>query len=99
MTISDLEEKNRTYHEAQDHMELLPNYYEWTYRKFRDYLLEAKSVELGCGSGIGISTYLDRATRIYAVDYNDELVRRIKQRFSSPKVVPIQAGAFPRRLE
>jgi 2-polyprenyl-3-methyl-5-hydroxy-6-metoxy-1,4-benzoquinol methylase len=90
MNVSELEAKNRTYHEAQDHMELLPNYYVWTYGAFRDYL-RGTVVELGCGSGIGISTYVDNTTRIYAVDYNEELVRRIQQRFQSSKVVPIQA--------
>ena len=90
MSFDDLEQCNRTYHAAQDQMELLPNYYEWTYRKFRRYL-KGQVVELGCGSGIGISTYLDRVTKVYAVDFNDELVRRVNQRFQSAKVVPIQA--------
>jgi SAM-dependent methyltransferase len=71
-------------------MELLPNYYEWIYGKFRRYL-RGDVMELGCGSGIGISTYLDQADRVYAVDYNEELVRRVGERFPSPKVIPVQA--------
>jgi SAM-dependent methyltransferase len=90
METNELEARNRTYHMAQDHMELLPNYYEWTYMKFARYL-RGQIVELGCGSGIGIPTYLNSATRVYAVDYNEELVERIKRRFPSHKVVPIRA--------
>jgi SAM-dependent methyltransferase len=90
MRETEIEASNRTYHVAQDHMSLLPNYYKWMYGKFGEYL-HGRVVELGCGSGIGISTYLERATTVYAVDYNEELMRRVKQRFPSAKVVTIQA--------
>lgn len=86
---TELESQNRTYHRAQDHMELLPNYYRWTYRGFLGYL-RGDVVELGCGAGMGIATYVDRVSKVYAVDYNDELMRRVAQRFPSDKVVPLR---------
>jgi 2-polyprenyl-3-methyl-5-hydroxy-6-metoxy-1,4-benzoquinol methylase/putative flippase GtrA len=86
---SEVESGNRTYHRAQEQMELLPNYYEWTYRDFRSYL-HGLVVELGCGAGMGVATYIGQASRVYAVDYNDELMRRVARRFPSPKVVPIR---------
>ena len=85
-----VEQRNRTYHEAQDRMELLPNYYRWTYGKFRRYL-RGTVVELGCGAGIGIATYVNEASKVYAVDYNEELVARVARRFPGPKVVAIRA--------
>ena len=86
----DLLAKNRTYHEAQSSMELLPNYYKWTYGKFRRYIT-GDVVELGCGSGTGIRCYLERAHHVYAVDHNDELLMRISQSFDTSKVTPIKA--------
>lgn len=86
----ELERGNRTYHEAQSHMELLPNYYRWTYGKFEPYL-RGDVVELGCGSGIGIAAYLENVDRVYAVDYNADLVARARVRLASSKVVPILA--------
>jgi SAM-dependent methyltransferase len=68
-------------------MDLLPNYYRWTYGAFQHYL-RGTIVELGCGSGIGINTYLDRADLVYAVDYNPTLLQQVRERFPS-KVTPV----------
>lgn len=81
---------NRTYHEAQSHMELLPNYYRWVYGKFAG-VLKGRIVELGSGAGLGIATYLSRVDHVHAVDFNDELIQRVRQRFAPDKVTPVQA--------
>jgi len=86
----DLQLQNRTYHEVQDSMELLPNYYSWTYGKFSRYI-SGDVVELGCGSGMGISNYIDKATKVYAVDHNRELLNRVSVRFPTEKVTTIRA--------
>jgi SAM-dependent methyltransferase len=81
----DLKRQNRTYHEAQSSMELLPNYYFWTYGKFKKYI-RGNVIELGCGAGIGIATYIDNAKMVYAVDHDDELLRRVDSRFTDRNV-------------
>lgn len=86
----DLLAKNRTYHEAQSSMELLPNYYVWTYGKFRRHI-KGVVVELGCGSGTGIRCYIGNAHHVYAVDYNDALLTRIVKSLGASIVTPIKA--------
>ncbi len=86
----DLLNQNRTYHRAQSSMELLPNYYAWTYGKFLT-LIGGNVIELGCGSGLGIGTYIDLADKVYAVDFNVDLLGRISQKFSTDKVTTVQA--------
>jgi 2-polyprenyl-3-methyl-5-hydroxy-6-metoxy-1,4-benzoquinol methylase len=81
---------NRTYHEAQSHMELLPNYYRWVYGKFAG-VLKGRVVELGCGAGLGIASYLSRVDHVHAIDFNDELIQRVRQQFTSDKVTAVQA--------
>ncbi|TQV76258.1 class I SAM-dependent methyltransferase [Denitrobaculum tricleocarpae] len=83
--VADRESANRTYHEAQSQMELLPNYYRWTYKQFLPFL-HGQVIELGCGAGLGIQFYEENATRVYAVDYNQELLDRIDAAFPSGKV-------------
>jgi len=86
--MTDLRAANRTYHVAQSHMELLPNYYRWTYGLFRPWLT-GTVVELGCGAGLGVGAYADRATRILAVDHDERLLDRA--RAMSPKVEVMNA--------
>ena len=83
-------EANRTYHKAQSHMELLPAYYAWMYDYFYQYIT-GRVIELGCGAGMGIATYVDRVDRVYAVDHNEELLHRVKSRLPGHRVVTIQA--------
>ena len=68
---------NRTYHEALAQMELLPNYYAWTYEAFRPFIT-GEVIELGCGAGLGMATYVDRVQRVYAVDHNEKLLKRVR---------------------
>ena len=75
--MSGLDAANRTYHVAQSHMELLPNYYRWTYGRFRPWL-KGIVVELGCGAGLGLATYAAGAERIIAVDHNEALLARVR---------------------
>jgi SAM-dependent methyltransferase len=86
----DIEAGNLLHHEAQSLLELLPNYYSWTYGKFTD-ILNGNVIELGCGAGIGIRTYLNKVNHVYAVDYNDELLRRITSQYPMERVTAIQA--------
>lgn len=86
----DIKRANRTYHEAQSSMELLPNYYLWTYGKFSQFI-NGIVVELGCGAGIGIASYFRKAERVYAVDHDTRLLRRVAERFPSSTVTPIAA--------
>jgi 2-polyprenyl-3-methyl-5-hydroxy-6-metoxy-1,4-benzoquinol methylase len=69
--------QNRTLHEAQAHMERLPNYFDWVYGFYKD-LIRGTVVELGCGAGLGLRVYRHQAVRIVAVDFNPELLRRIR---------------------
>ena len=90
-------EQNRKYHEAQSSLELLPNYFSWTYGIFRHHIT-GNVVELGCGAGLGIRCYLDKAQKVFAVDHNDELLRRVKANNPTDKVETIaarEAGALP----
>lgn len=91
MSNDNLEENNNLYHEAQSNMEFLPNYYAWSYKKITQ-LAKGTVIELGCGSGLGISNYIDRVDHVYAVDFNQVLLDRVADRFSdASKVTPIQA--------
>lgn len=71
-------------------MELLPNYYSWTYGLFRPYIT-GSVLELGCGAGLGIPTYIGLAQHIYAVDFNEELLRRVTEKFPNERVQAIKS--------
>jgi SAM-dependent methyltransferase len=71
-------------------MELLPNYYAWTYGAFRPFL-SGEVIELGCGAGLGIASYHSRVDRVYAVDHNEDLLRRVQANFPRDRVRTILA--------
>ena len=71
-------------------MELLSNYYAWTYRRLLPFVT-GEVVELGCGAGLGIATYLDQVDHVYAVDYNADLLMRLERSLADDRVTAIQA--------
>ncbi|MBV5308285.1 bifunctional 2-polyprenyl-6-hydroxyphenol methylase/3-demethylubiquinol 3-O-methyltransferase UbiG [Chromatium okenii] len=83
----DINQQNHTYHVAQSSMELLPNYYHWIYRKFRQYI-HGDVLELGCGAGHGIHHYIELATTVVAVDFNQNLLDIVEKKFPN-KVLTI----------
>ena len=67
-------------------MVLLPNYFAWTYGRVADHI-RGTVLELGCGAGIGIESYRNRASRVVAIDYNDALLERVRARYGNdPKL-------------
>lgn len=81
---------NLVYHEAQDRMALLPNYYRWIANRFRDHV-RGTVLELGCGAGMVVEHYVERADRVLGVDVNPELLRRLETRHPGGKVRGIRA--------
>ena len=59
-----LEKSNLVYHEAQDRMALLPNYYAWIARRFVDHV-SGTVLELGSGAGFVLRNYIDRVEKSY----------------------------------
>ncbi len=90
MTDSDstLDRPNLVYHEAQDRMALLPNYYGWIAARFAQYLPRGTVLELGCGAGFVLRHYVDTVERVVAVDVNDELLARLGREYPRAKVEP-----------
>lgn len=82
---SDRERSNLVYHEAQDRMALLPNYYGWIASHFQREL-DGDVLELGCGAGLVIENYLDRVRSVFGVDINAELLQRLEARHPDGKV-------------
>ena len=76
-----LERSNLVYHEAQDRMALLPNYYAWIHSHFKDHL-RGSVLELGCGAGFVVRNYIDRVDRVIGVDINPALLSALEA--SSP---------------
>ncbi len=86
----DLDRSNLVYHEAQDRMALLPNYYGWIAKRFQD-CVRGTVLELGCGAGMVLDHYLPRCERVIAVDVNPELLTKLQARFPAHKVQARQA--------
>jgi len=76
-----LDRSNLVYHEAQDRMALLPNYYAWIHSHFADHL-RGSVLELGCGAGFVVRNYIDRVERVFGVDINPALLAALER--SSP---------------
>jgi SAM-dependent methyltransferase len=73
------------YHEAQDRMALLPNYYAWIARHFVDHV-SGRVLELGSGAGHVLRNYVDRVTDVVAVDLDAELLARLERSYPPGKV-------------
>ncbi len=80
-----LERSNLVYHEAQDRMALLPNYYAWIHSHFADHL-HGTVLELGCGAGFVVRNYVDRVERVIGVDINPELLAALERSYPPGKV-------------
>lgn len=83
-----LDRPNLVYHEAQDRMALLPNYYGWIAARFARYVKGGTVLELGCGAGFVLRHYVDRVDRVVAVDVNLELLERLGREYPRAKVEP-----------
>jgi SAM-dependent methyltransferase len=81
-----LDRSNLVYHEAQDRMALLPNYYGWIAARFAHLLPRGTVLELGCGAGFVLRHYADRVQRVVAVDVNDDLLARLAREWPRDKV-------------
>lgn len=79
------EQSNLAYDAAQDRMSLLPNYYAWIASHFRDHV-RGTVLELGCGAGLVMRNYIERAERVIGVDINDALLARLAKSYPSDKV-------------
>ncbi len=86
-----LDRPNLVYHEAQDRMALLPNYYGWIAARFERFLPRGTVLELGCGAGFVLRHYVDRVERVVvAVDVNTALLERLGREYARAKVEPRQ---------
>lgn len=79
------EQSNLVYHEAQDRMALLPNYYAWIANHFAS-AMRGTVLELGSGAGFVLANYVDRVDSIVAVDINEELLARLERSYPPGKV-------------
>jgi len=73
------------YHEAQDRMALLPNYYAWIARHFVEHV-SGTVLELGSGAGHVLRNYVDRVDHVVAVDLDAELLARLERSHPPGKV-------------
>lgn len=73
------------FHETQDRMAYLPNYYAWICSRFRDEL-SGTVLELGCGAGFVLRNYVDRVERVIAVDLDPSLLDRLARAYPPGKV-------------
>jgi SAM-dependent methyltransferase len=85
---SHLDRPNLVYHEAQDRMALLPNYYGWIAARFAGFVKSGTVLELGCGAGFVLRHYVERVQRVVAVDVNRELLERLGREYPPAKVEP-----------
>lgn len=81
------DQNNTTYHEAQDNMALLPNYYSWICSSFKKHL-HGDIVELGVGAGLIIRNYIKspRVTSVLGIDFNEILLKRLNAAYPSEQV-------------
>jgi SAM-dependent methyltransferase len=75
--------------DTQERMALLPNYYRWIARGFRDQI-RGTVLELGCGAGFVLRHYVDRVDRVIAVDLDQNLLDGIAREWPPEKVRPLR---------
>ncbi|MBL8863093.1 MAG: class I SAM-dependent methyltransferase [Planctomycetes bacterium] len=85
---STLDRPNLVYHEAQDRMALLPNYYGWIAARFARFLPRGTILELGCGAGFVLRHYVAKVEHVVAVDVNDALLERLGREYPRQRVEP-----------
>jgi SAM-dependent methyltransferase len=73
--------------DTQERMALLPNYYRWIARGFRD-LVSGTVLELGCGAGFVLRHYADRVDHVIAVDLDTHLLDGLARAWPKEKVTP-----------
>ena len=83
------DQANLVYHESQDRMALLPNYYAWIANHFAAHV-GGVVLELGAGAGLVVRNYLDRVERVVAADINRELLVRIERDLPRDKVRAVE---------
>lgn len=82
------EDANRSYHEAQSRMALLPNYYRWYLRHFHNDITGTGCI-LGVGAGYELQDMLPLSRGLVAVDYNEELLRRLTERIHDKRLTTL----------
>lgn len=83
---AEVERSNLVYHEAQDRMSLLPNYYAWICSHFAAHLRGGTVLELGCGAGFVVRNYIEQVERVVGADINPELVARLERSYPPGKM-------------
>lgn len=73
------------FHDAQDRMAFLPNYYAWICSHFSDQI-SGTVLELGSGAGFVVRCYADRVERVIAVDLEEELLARLAAKYPPGKI-------------
>ncbi|HEV8112145.1 MAG TPA: class I SAM-dependent methyltransferase [Planctomycetota bacterium] len=73
------------FHEAQERMAFLPNYYAWICSHFADQM-SGTVLELGSGAGFVVRNYADRVERVVAVDLEQELLDRLAASYPKGKI-------------
>jgi SAM-dependent methyltransferase len=76
---TDSDSANASYHEAQDKMALLPNYYKWICKTFSKKI-NGIVLDIGCGEGHITPFYAEKAKKVIAVDYNEVLLDRLAKK-------------------
>ena len=89
MPSNTLQTANISYHEAQDHMRYLPNYYRWIFTYARPFV-KGGVMELGCGRGLLIPHYIGQAKRIVAVDHDEKLLNQLTGVFVEQKLKTVR---------
>ena len=75
----------RVFHEAQERMSLLPNYYAWISSHFASEL-SGTVLELGSGAGFVVRSYADRVENIVAVDLEEKLLAQLRASYPPGKI-------------